>query len=65
MPVSALQFAINAFFFVEYISEDGRKRPKHVGLPHCISLDLIARNMVNLKYVEKLIHSFSVRSSHK
>ena len=30
-----LQLAINAFFFVEYLPEDGQERPNHVGcLPH-------------------------------
>jgi len=30
-----LQLATYAFLFVEYLPEDGRKRPEHVGgLPH-------------------------------
>jgi hypothetical protein len=35
--------AITVFFFVEYIPEDGQKRPKHVGgLPHfCVLSYLI------------------------
>ena len=55
------ELAITAFFFVEYLLEDDRKRPKYVGrLPNvCLSLYLIivqafvtcliARNVDNFK----------------
>ena len=61
-----LQVAINLFFFVEYLPDDSRKWPKHIGgLPNvCISLFIIimlliyifiyiyvARNMDNFKFV--------------
>jgi hypothetical protein len=38
-----MQLVINVFFFVEYLPEDGRKRPKLIGgLPHvCTSMYLI------------------------
>jgi len=29
------------FFLVDYLSEDGRKMPEHVGLPHASILYLI------------------------
>jgi hypothetical protein len=29
--VKSVHFVGSAFFFVEYLPEDGRKRPKHVG----------------------------------
>jgi len=48
------QIAIIVLFFIEYLPEDDRKRPKHVGrLPHvCISLFLII-----VQFLERTVFS--------
>jgi hypothetical protein len=63
---------INVFFFVEYLPEDVRKRPKHVGgLPHlyhfiqlvckfCVYVVtyLTARNIGNFKFMKEALRKY-------
>ena len=48
-----IKLAINLFFFVEYLPDDGRKWPKHIGgLPHvCISMHLIIAQFFKYIYI--------------